>query len=79
MIKNVSDPGISNVLSTEVSTAYGHRGRAPGRHGRRLPQRLSLNEDLVSVDCWTKEQIETRTEKLVELALRAFTFDDIEF
>lgn len=40
---------------------------------------LNLNEDLVSVDCWTKERIETRTEKLVELALQAFTFDDAEF
>lgn len=40
---------------------------------------LNLNEDLVSVDSWTKEQIEARTEKLVKLALKAFTFDDIEF
>lgn len=40
---------------------------------------LNLNDDLVRVDSWTKEQIEARTEKLVELALRAFTFDDIEF
>lgn len=40
---------------------------------------LNLNDDLVSVDSWTKEQIETRTEKLVKLALKAFTFDDIEF
>lgn len=40
---------------------------------------LNLNDDLVSVDSWTKEQIETRTEKLVKLALQAFTFDDIEF
>ena len=40
---------------------------------------LNLNDDLVSVDSWTKEQIEARTEKLVELALQAFTFDDIEF
>lgn len=40
---------------------------------------LNLNDDLVSVDSWTKEQIEARTEKLVKLALKAFTFDDIEF
>lgn len=40
---------------------------------------LNLNDDLVSVDSWTKEQIEARTEKLVELALQAFTFDDIDF
>lgn len=40
---------------------------------------LNLNEDLVSVDRWTKEQIENRTEKLVELALHAFTFDNIIF
>ena len=40
---------------------------------------LNLNEDLVSVDSWTKEQIEARTAKLVEQALRAFTFDGIEF
>ena len=40
---------------------------------------LNLNDDLVSVDSWTKEQIEARTEKLVKLALQAFTFDDIEF
>ncbi|WP_165249591.1 DUF262 domain-containing protein [Adlercreutzia sp. ZJ141] len=40
---------------------------------------LNLNDDLVSVDNWTKEQIEARTEKLVVLALRAFTFGDIEF
>lgn len=40
---------------------------------------LNLNEDLVSVDSWTKEQIEARTEKLVKLALKALTFDDIEF
>ena len=40
---------------------------------------LNLNDDLVSVDSWTKEQIVARTEKLVKLALKAFTFDDIEF
>ena len=40
---------------------------------------LPLNDDLVSVDSWTKEQIEARTEKLVKLALQAFTFDDIGF
>lgn len=40
---------------------------------------LNLNDDLAIVDSWTKEQIETRTEKLVKLALQAFTFDDIEF
>lgn len=40
---------------------------------------LNLNDDLVSVDSWTKEQIEARTEKLVKLVLKAFTFDDIEF
>lgn len=40
---------------------------------------LNLNDDLVSVDSWTKEQIEARTEKLVKLALQAFTFDDIGF
>ncbi|WP_448983004.1 DUF262 domain-containing protein [Olsenella uli] len=40
---------------------------------------LNLNEDLVSVDSWTKDQIVTRTGKLVKLALTAFSFDDIEF
>ncbi len=40
---------------------------------------LNLNDDLVSVDSWTKEQIEARTEKLVKLALKTLTFDDIEF
>lgn len=40
---------------------------------------LNLNDDLASVDSWTKEQIEARTEKLVKLALKALTFDDIEF
>lgn len=40
---------------------------------------LNLNDDLVGADSWTKEQIVARTEKLVELALQAFTFDDIEF
>lgn len=40
---------------------------------------LNLNDDLVTVDSWTKEQIEARTENLVNLALQAFTFDDIVF
>lgn len=40
---------------------------------------LNLNDDLVSVNCWTKDQIVTRTAKLVELALGAFSFDDIVF
>ena len=40
---------------------------------------LNLNDDLVSVDSWTEEQIKLRTKKLVGLALQAFTFDDIEF
>ena len=48
-------------------------------NGANVGYRNGLNDDLVSVDSWTKEQIETRTEKLVKLALQAFTFDDIEF
>lgn len=40
---------------------------------------LNLNEDLVSVEAWTMELIEKRTEKLVELAIKAFAFEDIEF
>lgn len=40
---------------------------------------LNLNEDLVNVDHWTKEQIETRTDKLVRLALDAFSFEDLGF
>lgn len=37
---------------------------------------LNLNEDLVSVDVWTQEQIETRTDKLVKMALTAFSLDE---
>lgn len=40
---------------------------------------LNLNADLVSMDTWTKGQIEARTAKLVELALRAFSFEGVEF
>lgn len=40
---------------------------------------LSLNDDLVSVDTWTRKQIEARTAKLVGQALGAFTFASIEF
>lgn len=40
---------------------------------------LNLNDDLVSVDIWTKEQIEARTEKLVDLAVEAFSFDGVMF
>lgn len=40
---------------------------------------LNLNEDLVSADSWTKVQIDARTEKLVSMALRAFTFEGIKF
>lgn len=40
---------------------------------------LNLNEDLVNTDKWTREQIEARTEKLVEHALSAFSFDGIDF
>jgi hypothetical protein len=40
---------------------------------------LNLNDDLVSVDIWTKEQIEARTEKLVDLAVAAFSFDGVMF
>ncbi|WP_322154405.1 ADP-ribosylglycohydrolase family protein [Paratractidigestivibacter sp.] len=39
---------------------------------------LNLNEDLVSTDSWTGEQIEARTAKLVELALQAFSFESVE-
>lgn len=39
---------------------------------------LNLNEDLVSVDTWTRDQIKNRTSKLIDLALAAFTFDNIE-
>lgn len=40
---------------------------------------LNLNGDLVCEDTWTKELIERRTERLVKLALEAFTFNDIDF
>lgn len=40
---------------------------------------LNLNEDLVSVNKWTREQIENRTGKLIGQALEAFTFDKVEF
>lgn len=40
---------------------------------------LNLNEDLVSVDKWTRKQIEDRTIKLIDLALDAFTFDKVDF
>lgn len=40
---------------------------------------LNLNEDLVHTDSWTREQIEARTAKLVELALRAFSFEGVGF
>lgn len=35
---------------------------------------LNLNEDLVGSNVWKKEQIESRTEKLVERALKVFSF-----
>lgn len=37
---------------------------------------LNLNEDLVGTDTWTKEQIDDRTEKLVKLALEAFSLSE---
>lgn len=40
---------------------------------------LNLNDDLVSVDSWTSERIEARTEKLVGQALDVFSFDGITF
>ncbi len=40
---------------------------------------LNLNEDLVSAGTWTREQIAARTEKLVDLALAAFSFDGVVF
>ena len=40
---------------------------------------LNLNEDLVSVDKWTRDQIKSRTDKLIRQALEAFTFDNVEF
>lgn len=40
---------------------------------------LNLNEDLVSVDKWTRDQIKSRTDKLISQALEAFTFDNVEF
>lgn len=40
---------------------------------------LNLNEDLVNTDSWTKDQIDARTAKLVELALRAFSFEGVGF
>lgn len=40
---------------------------------------LNLNDELVSTDTWTSEQIQERTDKLVGLTLKAFDFDEIEF
>lgn len=40
---------------------------------------LNLNDDLVSEEMWTRDQIEARTTKLIDLALKAFTFDNVEF
>lgn len=40
---------------------------------------LNLNDDLVAVDKWTRDQIEIRTTKLIDLALKAFTFDNVAF
>lgn len=40
---------------------------------------LNLNEDLVSVDHWTEEQIKNRTSKLVSMAMKAFSFENITF
>lgn len=39
---------------------------------------LNLNEELVNTDTWTGEQIQRRTDKLVEAALRAFDFDEVQ-
>lgn len=36
---------------------------------------LNLNEDLVNAEKWTKEQIEARTEKLVDRAMVEFSFN----
>jgi hypothetical protein len=40
---------------------------------------LNLNEDLVSADKWTRDQITARTEKLIDQALATFTFDNVMF
>lgn len=41
---------------------------------------LNLNDELVtSMQYWTSEQIQERTDKLVGLTLKAFDFDEIEF
>lgn len=40
---------------------------------------LNLNEDLVTVDVWTKNQIKNRTTKLIDLALDAFSYDGVDF
>ncbi|WP_307974860.1 DUF262 domain-containing protein [uncultured Parolsenella sp.] len=39
---------------------------------------LNLNEELVNTDTWTGEQIQRRTDKLVEASLRAFDFDEVQ-
>ena len=39
---------------------------------------LNLNEDLVNTNSWTKDQIDTRTDKLVEQALMIFSFENID-
>ena len=40
---------------------------------------LNLNEDLALVDKWTRKQIENRTTKLIDQALKAFTFAKVIF
>lgn len=40
---------------------------------------LNLNEDLVSVGKWTRKQIQDRTVRLIDQALKAITFDNVMF
>lgn len=40
---------------------------------------LNLNDDLVSVNKWTRKQIKDRTIKLINQALDVFTFNNVEF
>ena len=75
---NLTITGYNSKLSNMPFIEKRHRKDSNGTNvGYR--NGLNLNEDLVSVDSWTKDQIVTRTGKLVKLALTAFSFDDIEF
>ena len=40
---------------------------------------LNLNAELVNTDTWTGEQIQARTDRLVELTLEAFDFESVQF